>query len=170
MLPWGGKPRASPTGFATPQCLGAWGWPCAHGGRVGISVPGCQPVPLPALCKQWPLTLPAPACTLVRVGEQAAVCTLLPTPSSLAPIRASGLLLMVGLEDRAAALPRGRWTVPELSQHVDGDSPQGRIGPEPEMCLEGRRDQAERGGVGFGRREATNLSFSKPSAPFPLYL
>lgn len=123
---------------------------------MGIYVPGCQPVPLLALCKQWPLTLPPAACPLVR-GGQVALCTLAP-----------GSLLRVGLGDRAAALPRGRRTVPELLQHMDGAVPREGLVPNQKGVYR-RGDQAERGGVGFGRREATHLSFSKPAAPFPLY-
>lgn len=61
----------------------------------------------------------------------------------------------------------GRQAVPELCQLLDGDSLQGKNGPEPERGLEGRRILAERGGVGFDRKESTNLSFSNQQPPSP---
>ena len=65
------------------------------------------------------------------------------------------------------APPRCRGTVPELSQHADRDSHQGRIGPEPEEYPDGRQDQAERECVGSDRTEATNLTVFKTRSPPP---
>ena len=123
---------------------------------------GCQPVPLPAWGEQWPLALPPPACTLVR--GQAALCL------GFQP-------LCPGPPDRVAVEDGPGRTEPQPHPEAGGrflssastwmGTVPRKIGPKPEGCPEGRQDQAERGCVGFDRREATNLSLSKPEVPLP---
>lgn len=87
-------------------------------------------------------------------------------PPSPGPRR---LVLRMGMGGQPQLHPEaGRQAVPELRQLVDGDRLQGKNGPEPERCLEGRRILAERGGVGFDRKESTNLLFSNQQPPFSL--
>lgn len=161
MLPWGGELRASPAGSATlPGCLQlalvTW-W---QGRRISAwtrtSTTAC-----PVIAMGPGLT--APAAHWRGRGDRPFSARWHLALFSRAP--------QVTFEDgygrAAAAPPRGRQAVPELRQLLDGDSLQGKNGPEPERGLEGRRILAERGGVGFDRKESTNLSFSNQQPPSP---
>lgn len=154
MLPWRGELRTSPAGSANscPVPRSGPGHMVAEWVSTGLDANQYHSLPQ---ASSGPRPLP-PASTLVRVRGQAGLHL------GFLPLHPGPLGRLSGWawDDRAAASPRGRQTVPELCQ--------GKLGPKPERCPEGKWDQSERRGcVGFDRK-AINLSFGKPEVPLAL--
>ena len=107
VLRWGGELRASPMGSAT-LCLGANQYP--------------PPCPVQAVAPD----LATPGLHTVRVRGQAFLCTSASHPFVQGPFQGPGLLLKSGLGGQSRSPTQRQADSSQLSQHVDGDSPQGR--------------------------------------------